>query len=1080
MAARPLLSVFRQPCSMSWGKWLTERMRGYFDRRQSVNFIHKYRGRKGGHKHPKPTFPIQTVVSYQRSFKRHNTIARQWVRKQTLRQIPITGVDIIAESLPIQTIVTPRKPQSVSKKRVSVLAKIPMVSTCFQKLQLKAALWNARAINGKIAAIVSTLVVENLDMLIITETWLKCQADPAVAEFLSSVNGYTFHHYPRPNRRGGGVAVIARSNLSIIEKRKSTYQSFESLDITFRSASQCLHVIAIYRPPKSTKNTASVNDFVSEFSTLLETAVPSPGHLLIAGDFNLHLEDVSSIDAVKFADLLHCTGLQQHVHGPTHSKGHTLDLLITRSTDQILHSIRTEDSLNSDHSLVIFGMRIQRPRNKKITTARRDLRNINIAQLQDNLANSFANYPADMNAERLLELYQDTVTNILDTAAPLVEKVINDKVRAPWFSTEFLTLRKVMRNLEAKWKKSHLEIDRQLFLTKRHEYFRLCDKAKTSYHRTRIEEADSRRLFNIVSELTSTKALNRSALPSNKALEDLPNDFLHFFENKVSRLRDGLGGRQFSDDMSQLPTHILAEFKHVSAEKVTTHIKQSPSKSCELDILPTNLVKQSVDSLAPFLTHLFNVSLSTGVVPSQFKSAIIRPLLKKPELDHNILKNYRPVSNLSFLSKILEKIVASQLHDHLAKHELYTKCQSAYRAYHSTETALLRLNNDIMLALNNKKDVVLIMLDLSAAFDTIDHDVLLKRLEYRFGVTGVALAWFRSYLSNRSQNVKVNHTKSSTSILKYGVPQGSVLGPILFTLYTAPLEDVIRKHDLDYTMYADDSGIYTICNRPADILPTAEQCVDDIRSWMKTNMLVLNDDKTEVIQFSSRLRTDAEKLTSLKIGDLDITPSLSVRNLGVDLQNDGSMSNYINHICRTGFFSLYRIGKIRKLLDRTCTERLIHAFVTSRLDYCNSLLYGIPKCQINRLQSLQNAAARLTYCKRKSDHITPVLNDLHWLPVDARIKFKILLITYKIINCMAPLYLSELISMYSPKRCLRSAEKMLLVKPRGDFNKTYGQRAFSVCAPSLWNSLPLEIRISQTTDNFKSSLKTYLLKKYFY
>ena len=191
------------------------------------------------------------------------------------------------------------------------------------------------------------------------------------------------------------------------------------------------------------------------------------------------------------------------------------------------------------------------------------------------------------------------------------------------------------------------------------------------------------------------------------------------------------------------------------------------------------------------------------------------------------------------------------------------------------------------------------------------------------------------------------------------------------------------------------------------------------------------------------------------------------------------MSDQISHICKNGYFSLYKIGKIRKLLDKACTEKLIHAFVTSRLDYCNGLLYGIPKYQIDRLQSLQNAAARLVSCTRKFDHITPVLYDLHWLPVEARINFKILLITFKIINHVAPLYLSDLISIYVPTRNLRSAEKLLLVQPRGNFNRSYGQRAFSVCSPSLWNSLPFEMRNIMTVDIFKRSLKTYLFRQHF-
>ncbi|XP_070560261.1 uncharacterized protein [Ptychodera flava] len=245
-------------------------------------------------------------------------------------------------------------------------------------------------------------------------------------------------------------------------------------------------------------------------------------------------------------------------------------------------------------------------------------------------------------------------------------------------------------------------------------------------------------------------------------------------------------------------------------------------------------------------------------------------------------------------------------------------------------------------------------------------------------------------------------------------------------------------------------------------------------------MLILNDEKTEVVQFSSRLRSDAVKLSSLRIGESDIAPSATVRNLGVKLTHDGSMSDHISHICKNGFYALRRIGKIRQLLDRPTTEKMVHAFVTSQLDYCNSLLYGVEKFQLGRLQSLQNAAACLVSRTRKFDNITPVFIDLHWLPVEARIKFKILLTTFKIVHRAAPLYLMDLIEIYTPTRDLRSSNSLRLVPPRGMFNKAYGQRAFSVCAPSLWNSLPPDIRNASSVDCFKRVLKTHLFAKHYY
>ncbi|XP_077996664.1 uncharacterized protein LOC144449971 [Glandiceps talaboti] len=280
-------------------------------------------------------------------------------------------------------------------------------------------------------------------------------------------------------------------------------------------------------------------------------------------------------------------------------------------------------------------------------------------------------------------------------------------------------------------------------------------------------------------------------------------------------------------------------------------------------------------------------------------------------------------------------------------------------------------------------------------------------------------------------------------------------------------------------MYADDSEVYVVCRKPDCVRTSLEECIDDVRGWMKSNLLILNDDKTDVVHFSSSLKLDTTELSSLRIGDIDIIPSNSVRNLGMILNRNGAMSDHINQVCRKAHYSLYRIGKIRKLLDRDTTETLIHAFVTTQLDYCNSLLYGINKDQLHRLQSLQNAAARLVSRSRKFDHITPVLVDLHWLPVEARIKFKVMLITFKVIRGFAPVYLTELIEQYVPSRDLRCADKLRLIPPRGTFSKTYGQRAFSVCAPSLWNKLPVEIRTARNVESFKRGLKTYLFNMYY-
>ena len=315
----------------------------------------------------------------------------------------------------------------------------------------------------------------------------------------------------------------------------------------------------------------------------------------------------------------------------------------------------------------------------------------------------------------------------------------------------------------------------------------------------------------------------------------------------------------------------------------------------------------------------------------------------------------------------------------------------------------LRVTNDLLRAVDQHHEAVLVLLDLSAAFDTIDHGILLQRLTTRYGITSSALAWFTSYLKGRVQTVNINGTLSEERALRFGVPQGSVIGPILFTMYSAPLQDIITQHGLKCVMYADDTQLYVIFH-PSDKNSAMQKlvtCVNDIKVWSTSNKLKFNDSKTEVMFFASRF-VPTESLQTVNIGSSPVTPKSDVRNLGVMLDNGLCMTKHVSNVCRSAAMAIYKIGQIRKYLDLKTTERLIHAFVTSRLDYCNCLLYGLPQYELSKLQRIQNSAARLT--SRKRDDVESVLQELHWLPIAKRIEFKILLITYKCLHGLAPMY----------------------------------------------------------------------------
>ncbi|WP_293650351.1 reverse transcriptase family protein [Thiolapillus sp.] len=328
-------------------------------------------------------------------------------------------------------------------------------------------------------------------------------------------------------------------------------------------------------------------------------------------------------------------------------------------------------------------------------------------------------------------------------------------------------------------------------------------------------------------------------------------------------------------------------------------MKSKPT-SCSLDPLPTSLLLEFIDDLLPTLTNIINFSLSSGTFPSTFRSAVVKPLLKKASLDPNNLKNFRPVSNLSFMSKITEKVVLQQLLAYLTEHKLICPSQSAYRPHHSTETALLKITNDILLALDSGNVSLLTLLDLSAAFDTIDHCILLDRLQHMYGISGTALSWFSSYLTNRTQSVIVNDHISQVSSLSYGVPQGSVLGPILFILYTKPLSDLIQCHSIESQSFADDTQLQ-VSVPPSNIqsaISSLETCLSDIQTWMLENKLKLNNDKTEALLLRSSSKSfSVGKPTTISVCGCEISFSSSARNLGFYIRDDMSMELHIKNVC---------------------------------------------------------------------------------------------------------------------------------------------------------------------------------------
>ena len=405
--------------------------------------------------------------------------------------------------------------------------------------------------------------------------------------------------------------------------------------------------------------------------------------------------------------------------------------------------------------------------------------------------------------------------------------------------------------------------------------------------------------------------------------------------------------------------------------------------------------------------------------------------------------------------------------------------QSAYRPNHSTETALLKVKNDILHAIGNKMVAFVVLLDLSAAFDCVDHPILLQRMSDTFGIMGTAKCWFASYLSGRTSRCKVTCELSEPQTLKYGVPQGSVVGPQLFNMYTKPLSDIIRLHKgVQFHSYADDVQLYIFADpRQADSMSQAlhslSACMEDTLAWMQQNMLKLNCDKTEFLVVSTPQLQRIVANSSLTFAGTTIHPTASAMSLGVEFDATLKMDRQVSAMCK-GHYHLSNIARIRPYISKEACEHACRAVALSRLDYANSVLFGASNSQIQRLQCVQNRAAKLIFNARKRDHVTPLLQHLHWLPVRKRILFKILTITYKCLHNQAPTYLSALLSTHhSARPGLRSTTDSTILHVPRTYTVT-DDNAFQSYAPRLWNQLPRNIRTATSLEVFKKLLKTFL------
>ncbi|XP_072043250.1 uncharacterized protein [Amphiura filiformis] len=767
-------------------------------------------------------------------------------------------------------------------------------------------LWNPRSIRNKTTTCNDYICEHDVDAIFLVETWLATN-DPVVIGELK-LNGYTFLNIPRGTSNHGGIGVLSKAQLAFrlhpLNAKTVTFEHASILD-----PNNGVHYIIIYRPHPTKANGFTLNRFMEEFEDFLQEVSLLTGKLIMLGNFNFHINEPHRSEVVRFQAIVSSFGLNQHVTQATHISGNTLDLLRTPEKEDLVRLCDAGTAYGSDHYMVRFILQQNKPPPLRVTSTLRDFRKVDPMALKTDLNCELNNSvkPKASNVNDLLDHLEKAATRVLDKHAPATTRSRRVCSRPPWYNDNL----REEKHKESYWEQ-HLC------------YNKMLQDSKKRHFNDALNNASPKDTFRVIGILLNQ---NEKSLPSLYTPDVLSNKFAEFFNEKVEKIRisikcsvkdSSVKGRSVkdsssnvidippgNDSVSSLHSDVVIQnhldhFRELTEDDVRSIIMKCANKTCSLDSLPTWLLKENIDIVLPCVIDIINSSLTNGIFPGDLKQAIVTPILKKPNLDWNNLQNYRPVSNIAFIGKLIEKAAIIQINDHMHANELDELCQSAYKEKHSTETALLKVTNDIARAIDDNKAVFLIMLDLSAAFDTIDHDILFSRLEHGFGIKGTVLQWFKSYISGRQFRVSVGGVMSDRHVLECGVPQGSIIGPRVFTKYSQYIANIIRRHGLHFHIYADDVQIYMFFNPkiPGDsacAIFKLSMCVEEVRDWMLFNFL------------------------------------------------------------------LWNLSRIRRFVTEDASSNAMRALVLSKIDYANALLSGCRSKDVARLQRLQNRAARIIF-----------------------------------------------------------------------------------------------------------------------
>lgn len=905
---------------------------------------------------------------------------------------------------------------------------------------------NAGAIHPKIDEFRYVFDDVMLDLIIASETWFKSYRSNASVSLVK----YEVVRNDRHAKRSGGVVIYIRKGLNYKVVAASEGISSEYLFIELVFPDSKILIGAYYKAPKVEE--------LDVFETTMMELTTSYEDIIILGDFNENQYDVvndlpcsycvrNSCTKCQFSDALEVVGLKSIGSAPTHypenGRSSLIDLFLTNRPEKVLTFNQISHGM-SKHD-IIFGSYAcnKRPLSEKQRFTRNYSR-INMDMLGNDF-NSVSWSPVynSTSVDVKIDYFNSVLLSLLDCHAPLLpfkKKASLSSVK-PWFMNE---IKRAITERDLAYLAFKNGVVPRLHYTRlRNAATALIKQAKTNFLKPKLD-------IRLGSKAIWKNLRNVGVVSSNNVKPCFTAD--EYNVHLTSRVAD--------TSATSVPATVntddrLFAFGNVTCSDVARALHSIKSKAIGLDDIPIVFVKVSVPYILPVLTHIVNYCFTTSHTPKSWKLAKVIPHHKKTR--SRGLDDFRPLSILSCLSKVLEILAKEQLVVYLQSNALLDRHQSGFRAKHSTETVLLHITDHIRRSFEKKQLTILLLLDFSKAFDTICHDKLLVKLVNDFSFASSAVSFIKDYLTDRMQCVSIDGHISQPIAVHQGIPQGSVLGPLIFSLYINNLPRSLRS--MLHHMFADDVQLYYSFAETdfADAERKINEDISAVCEWARDNGLLLNVSKTQAIAFSNfAVRT---ALPTIAVNGTTVAYSDNVLNLGVNMDVNLLYHAHVKRLSSKVFSSLRSLWPNMSILTWRTRLMLVKSLIVPLFTYCDSVYAtNLSAKSIRVLTSAFSSCIRFVFAIGRRGSVNEHLNRIVGCPIMEFLKYRRLVLIFKLLINKAPDYLYNKLQM--------SARSSVLILPR--HSTTQYNKSFFVNAVSSYNALPTLVKQSSTLNGFKS------------